>query len=83
MPAPRAPVRARAEEGRHPCASRWLDCSSPGDWAFAGMTSVIAPYACAASPASVSAALSADPFIPETEEAMTEIARFLMRRLAA
>jgi len=41
------------------------------------------PYACAASPASVSAALSADPFIPETEEAMTEIARFLMRRLAA
>ena len=51
--------------------------------AFAGMTSVIAPYACAASPASVSAALSADPFIPETEEAMTEIARFLMRRLAA
>jgi hypothetical protein len=47
------------------------------------MTSVIAPYACAASPASVSAALSAEPFIPETEEAMTEIARFLMRRLAA
>ncbi|MEZ0303563.1 MAG: hypothetical protein ACAH24_16165 [Hyphomicrobiaceae bacterium] len=47
------------------------------------MMSVIAPYACAASPASVSAALSADPFIPETEEAMTEIARFLMRRLAA
>ena len=48
-----------------------------------GMMSVIAPYACAASPASVSVALSADPFIPETEEAMTEIARFLMRRLAA
>jgi monoterpene epsilon-lactone hydrolase len=24
-----------------------------------------------------------DPFIPETEEAMTEIAKFLMRRLAA